>query len=25
MWPVFRRVNKTGSSDDDPTLIEQKS
>jgi putative SOS response-associated peptidase YedK len=23
MWPVSRRVNKTGSGDDDPTLIEQ--
>jgi len=23
MWPVSRRVNKTGSSDDDPTLIEE--
>jgi putative SOS response-associated peptidase YedK len=22
MWPVSRRVNKTGSGDDDPTLIE---
>jgi len=25
MWPVSRRVNKTGSGDDDPTLIEEKS
>ena len=23
MWPVTRRVNKTGSGDDDPTLIEE--
>jgi hypothetical protein len=23
MWPVFRRVKKTGSGDDDPTLIEE--
>jgi len=23
MWPVSRRVNKTGSGDDDPTLIEE--
>jgi len=23
IWPVSRRVNKTGSGDDDPTLIEQ--
>jgi hypothetical protein len=22
-WPVSRRVNKTGSGDDDPTLIEE--
>ncbi len=25
MWPVSRRVNKTGTGDDDPTLIEEKS
>jgi putative SOS response-associated peptidase YedK len=23
MWPVSRRVNKTGSGDDDPTLIDE--
>jgi putative SOS response-associated peptidase YedK len=23
MWPVSRRVNKTGTGDDDPTLIEE--
>ena len=23
MWPVSRRVNKTGTGDDDPTLINQ--
>jgi putative SOS response-associated peptidase YedK len=23
MWPVPRRVNKTGSGDDDPTLIDE--
>ncbi len=23
MWPVSRRVNKTGAHDDDPTLIEE--
>jgi len=23
MWPVSRRVNKTGSADDDPTLIDE--
>ena len=23
MWPVPKRVNKSGSSDDDPTLIEE--
>jgi putative SOS response-associated peptidase YedK len=23
MWPVSRRVNKTGSDDDDPTLIDE--
>jgi len=23
MWPVSRRVNKTSSGDDDPTLIEE--
>jgi putative SOS response-associated peptidase YedK len=23
MWPVSRRVNKTGTSDDDPTLIDE--
>jgi putative SOS response-associated peptidase YedK len=23
MWPVSRRVNKTGSGDDDPTLIDR--
>ena len=22
MWPVFRRVNKTGNADDDPTLLD---
>ena len=25
MWPVSRRVNKTGTGDDDPTMIEEKS
>jgi hypothetical protein len=25
MWPVSRRVNKTGTGDDNPTLIEEKS
>ena len=25
MWPVSRRVNKTGSGDDDPTLIDEVS
>jgi hypothetical protein len=25
MWPVSRRANKTGTGDDDPTLIEEKS
>jgi hypothetical protein len=23
MWPVSRRVNKTGNADDDPTLIDE--
>jgi putative SOS response-associated peptidase YedK len=23
MWPVSRRVNKTGTGDDDPTLIDE--
>jgi putative SOS response-associated peptidase YedK len=23
MWPVSRRVNKTGSGDDDPTLLDE--
>jgi putative SOS response-associated peptidase YedK len=23
MWPVSRRVNKTGSGDDDPTLVDE--
>ena len=23
MWPVSRRVNKTGSGDDDPTLFDE--
>jgi putative SOS response-associated peptidase YedK len=23
LWPVSRRVNKTGNGDDDPTLIEE--
>jgi putative SOS response-associated peptidase YedK len=23
MWPVLRRVNKTGTGDDDPTLIDE--
>jgi len=23
MWPVSRRVSKTGSGDDDPTLIDE--
>ena len=23
MWPVSRRVNKTGSGDDDPALIDE--
>jgi hypothetical protein len=23
MWPVSRRVNRTGSGDDDPTLIDE--
>jgi putative SOS response-associated peptidase YedK len=23
MWPVSRRVNKTGNGDDDPTLIDE--
>jgi hypothetical protein len=23
IWPVSRRVNKTGTSDDDPTLIDE--
>jgi hypothetical protein len=23
MWPVSRRVNKTGTDDDDPTLIDE--
>jgi putative SOS response-associated peptidase YedK len=23
MWPVSRRVNKTGTSDDDPTLLDE--
>jgi len=23
MWPVLRRVSKTGTGDDDPTLIDE--
>jgi len=23
MWPVSRRVNKTGTGDDDPTLLDE--
>jgi len=23
MWPVSRRVNKTGTGDDDPTLVDE--
>ena len=23
MWPVSRRANKTGSGDDDPTLLDE--
>jgi hypothetical protein len=23
LWPVSRRVNKTGSGDDDPTLLDE--
>jgi putative SOS response-associated peptidase YedK len=23
MWPVSRRINKTGSADEDPTLIDE--
>jgi len=23
MWPVSRRVNKTGSGDDDPSLLDE--
>jgi hypothetical protein len=23
MWPVSRRINKTGAGDDDPTLIDE--
>ena len=23
MWPVSRRVNKTGAGDDDPTLVDE--
>ena len=23
MWPVFRRINKTGAGDDDPTLLNE--